>query len=111
MPETNPTPVKIDRRLVGDPIQIDGRSVQPVARLHGRLGSGGGPAGGGAGGMLRLEPVEVIVRQADGVESTLALADPTAQALRAMAGGAVAVAAMSIGLAVLARLLGRRRRS
>jgi hypothetical protein len=108
MPATAPTPSKIDRRLVGNPIQIDGRIVQPVARLHGRLGSGGSQAGGGAGGMLRLEPVAVIVRQADGAESTVALPDPTAETLRGMAGAAVAVAALSVVLNVLARVLRRR---
>jgi hypothetical protein len=111
MTETPSAPSEFDRRLVGDLIHIGGRSLQPVARLRGRMGSGGGQAGGGAGGMLRLEPVEAIVREADGAEFTLALADPTAQALRAMAGGAVAVAVVSIGLAVLARLLRRRQRS
>ncbi len=62
MSETTPTPARIDRRLVGAPIQIDGRIVQPVARLRGRLGSGGDRKGGGAAGQFRLEPVEVIVR-------------------------------------------------
>ncbi len=108
MPATAPTPSRIDRRLVGNPIQIDSRIVQPVARLRGRLGSGGSQTGGGAGGMLRLEPVAVIVRQADGAESTVALADPTAEALRSMAGAAVAVAVLSIVLTMLARVLRRR---
>ena len=108
MAETSSMPTKIDRRLVGYPIEIDGRSVQPVAHLRGRLGVGGNTQVGGAGGRFSLEPVEVIVREANGVESTLALADPIAQALRAIAGVAVAVSAVSIGLAVLARL---RRRS
>jgi hypothetical protein len=111
MPESTPSPTKIDRRLAGEPVQIDGRSVQVVARLRGRLGAGGNTQGSGAGGQFSVEPVEVIVREADGAESTLALADPVAQALRAMAGSAMAVAAASIGLAVLARLLRRRQRS
>ena len=111
MAETKSVPSKIDRRLVGEPIQIDSRSVQPVARLRGRLGVGGNPQGGGAGGQFSLEPVEVIVHEADGAESTLALADPTAQALRAMAGVAIAVATVSITLAVLAPLWRRSQRS
>ena len=104
MAETNPMPSKIDRRLIGEPIQIDSRSVQVVARLRGRLGSGGNPQAGGAGGQFSLEPVEVIVREADHVESTLALSDPTAQALRSMAGVAVAVAVLSLATSALARL-------
>lgn len=108
MAETPSIPSKIDRRLVGDPVEIDGRALQPVARLRGRMGAGGNEQGGGAGGRFSLEPVEVIVREADGAESIVALADPNGGALRAMGAVAVAVAALSIMLAVLARL-GRRR--
>jgi uncharacterized spore protein YtfJ len=111
MPETNSSPTKIDRRLAGEPVQVDGYNVQPVARLRGRCGAGGNQQGNGAGCHLSVEPVEVVVRTEDGVESTLALADPSAQALRAIAGVAIAVAAVSIGLAVLARLRRRRQRS
>ena len=109
MAETPSVPSKIDRRLVGDPIEIDGRSIQPVARVRGRFGAGDSEQVDGAGGRYSLEPVEVIVREADGAESVLALADPTAQALRAMAAVAVVVAVLSIKLAVLARLWRHRR--
>lgn len=103
MTETNSIPTKIDRRLLGEQIEIDDRSVQPVARVRGRCGAGGNKQGAGAGCQLSVEPVEVIVREADGAVSTLALDDPTAQALRTMAGLAIAVALLSITLAVLAR--------
>ncbi|HNS03916.1 MAG TPA: hypothetical protein PKM78_16230 [Anaerolineae bacterium] len=109
MSETTPTPARIDRRLVGAPIQIDGRIVQPVARLRGRLGSGGDRKGGGAAGQFCLEPVEVIVRQADGGEATVALRDPTAEALQGIMRAAAAVTLLSVALSVLARLLRRGR--
>lgn len=111
MAETPSVPSKIDRRLVGDPIEIDGRSIQAVARLRGRCGASGNKQGAGAGCQLSVEPVELIVREAGGAESALALGDPTAQALRTMAGLAIAVALFSITLAVLARLWRRRQRS
>jgi hypothetical protein len=109
MTEHRSTPSKIDRRLTGDPIAIDGRHLQPVARVHGRWGVSGNQQSSGGGGWLRVEPVEVIVRGLDGVESRLALVDPTAEALRAMARVATMVAVTSMGLAALARLLRRRR--
>jgi hypothetical protein len=109
MAKTNPMPPKIDRRLVGDPIQIDGYSLQPVARVRGRYGAGGSKEGGGAGGQFSVEPVEVIVRAADGTQSTLALADPSAQALRSMAGVAATVAALAVAFNIVGRLLRRRR--
>ena len=108
MSDTRPIPSKIDRRVVGDPIQIDGRTVQPVARVRGRIGAGGGSSAGGGGGMLRVEPVGVIVREADGAESTLALTNPVAQALRGMAGVAAAVAVLSVAVTIVARLARRR---
>jgi hypothetical protein len=108
MAETNSMPSKIDRRLIGDPIQIDGYSIQPVARVRGRIGAGGSEQGGGAGGQFSVEPVEVIVRAASGAESTLVLADPSAQALRSMAGVAVAVAMLAVALNVLVQLMRRR---
>ncbi len=107
MAQPSSMPSKIDRRLVGEPVVIDGRSVQVVARLRGRLGMGGNTQGGGAGGQFSLEPVELIVREADGVESSLALSDPTSQALRSIAGVAVAVAALSLASSVLVRLARR----
>lgn len=110
MAETPSVPLKIDRRLVGDTIEIDGLSIQPVARVRGRMGAGGSEQGGGAGGRFSLEPVEVIVRERTGAQSTLALVDPSAQALRAMAGVAVTVAVLAIALGVLARLWRRRQR-
>jgi uncharacterized spore protein YtfJ len=111
MPESISSPTKIDRRLAGEPVQVNGYSVQPVARLRGRCGVGGNEQGNGAGCHLSVEPVEVIVREADGAESTLELVDPTTQALRALAGSAVAVAAAAVALAVLVRLRRRRQRS
>jgi uncharacterized spore protein YtfJ len=107
MPETRPTPTRIDRRVVGDPIEIGDRTVQPVARVRGRVGAGSGPSGGAAGGMLRVEPVEVLVREADGAESALALPNPTAQAVRGMAGVAAAVAVVSVAVNIVVRLARR----
>jgi uncharacterized spore protein YtfJ len=109
MPESITSPTKIDRRLVGEMVEVDGYSVQPMARLRGRCGAGGNEQGSSAGCHLSVEPVEVVVRTEDGVESTLPLADPTAQALRAMARVGIAVTAVSIGLAALAQLRRRRR--
>lgn len=109
MAETNSMPSKIDRRLIGDPIQIDGYSIQPVARVRGRIGAGGSEQGGAAGGQFSVEPVEVIVRAASGAESTLVLADPSAQALRSIAGVAVAVVMLAVAISLVARLLLRRR--
>ncbi len=106
MTETNSVPQKLDRRLLGEAIEIDGRSIQAVARVHGRCDAGGNAQGSGAGCRLNVEPVELIVREADGAESRVALADPSVPALRALARVTLVVAAVSIALAVLARRRG-----
>ena len=108
MTEHRSTPSKIDRRLTGDPIAIDGRQVQPVARVHGRWDVSGNQQSGGAGGRLNVQPLEVLVREADGSQTTLALVDPNAQVLRTMVGVAAGVALACAALSGLARVLPRR---
>lgn len=110
MSGTTSSPKMIDRRLAGEPVQIGGYRVQQVARLRGRLGAGGNAQGSGAGGHFSLEPVEALVRTVDGVESRVALADPSTQALRALTGAAGAVAMVSLASILLARLWPRLRR-
>jgi hypothetical protein len=75
------------------PIVVGERSVRPVARVSGWRAERRDPAGGGAGAWLRLAPVAVVVREPDGRERRLALADGTGDALRGLAAAALAVAA------------------
>ena len=65
MTEHRSTPSKIDRRLTGDPIAIDGRQVQPVARVHGRWDVSGNRQSGG--GMGSAKPRGIIKITPDGV--------------------------------------------
>ncbi|OFX12887.1 MAG: hypothetical protein A2V59_09125 [Armatimonadetes bacterium RBG_19FT_COMBO_69_19] len=57
--------------VFGDPIQLDGRTVIPVASVQYGFGMGGGtgpgkdkdteaPGGGGGGGGVRIEPIALI---------------------------------------------------
>ena len=98
----SPKPRKIDKHLHGEPIQAGGRTVEPVARLSGFIGRGGGENGSGGGGWLKLKPQEVIVRDGKSAEQRLDLNDPTAIALRgvAMAGMAVAVVSWRVMIVV-----------
>ncbi len=81
MPETNPTPTTIDRRLVGDPLEIGDRTVQPVARMRGRVG---------AGGLGHAKPCGVIKITPDGVSF-----EPTANPLQIPLAG-ILMAAWSV---------------
>lgn len=97
-------PSKIDRRLEGDPIQVDAITLRPVARLTGLAGYGGDRNGGG-GAWVTLKPQEVVVHKDEGAEERVALPDPTAMAVRGIAVAAVAVAVAAWLLMFLAWLV------
>lgn len=83
---------KIEKRLVGDPVAVGERTIQPVARVSGWHGSGGSDAEGGAGTWLRVTPVEVMVRESDGTSYHVPVVNGTRQAMRGMILVALAVA-------------------
>lgn len=93
---------KIDRQLIGEPITIDGRTIQPVARVTGwQVGSNNKMSKGG-GWWLRLTPVEVIVDEGEAKTYQVPLKDGTRAALRGIFFTALMVAA---GCWFLIRLL------
>jgi len=61
-------PTRIDRRLVGEPRPLGNRTLRPVARVSGWSGVSQAGAGHGFGAWLRVQPVELIVQEADGSE-------------------------------------------
>jgi hypothetical protein len=82
MAERDPTRTRVDRRLVGEPIPVGERTIQPVAQVSGWYGSGRSETGSGAGAWVRITPVEVIVREGDGDEYSVPITDGTREALR-----------------------------
>ena len=48
------------RSIVGEPIEVDGKTIIPVIKISMGFGGGGGESGGGGGG-IRIEPVAFIV--------------------------------------------------
>ena len=58
------------KAVFGDPVELDGRKVIPVASVQYGFGMGGGtgpkreeheaPGGGGGGGGVRVEPIAVV---------------------------------------------------
>jgi len=92
MPEEKTRPNRLDWELVGEPILVGNRAVQPVARLSGWAGGNMSEKGGGAGAWVRVRPVEVVVREADGTESRVPIVDAEQAAIRGMVVPALAVA-------------------
>ncbi len=87
-------PNRIDQELVGQPLVVGGRTIQPIARLSGWAGGNLGKQGGGGGGWVCVRPVEVVVREADGAESRVHIADAGQAAVRGVVVPALAVAAV-----------------
>ncbi len=97
------------RRCFGDPLELDGLTVIPVARVSGGGGGGGGEgtdeneAGGGGFGTgfgLRVNPIGVYEVHADGV-----VWKPTIDVNRLLKGGQVlgGIIAVCITLVTLVR--------
>ncbi len=102
------SPLRHTKRLVmGEPQEIAGFKIQPVARLTGwHWTSRNGNAGGG---VMRLSPIEVVVQDANGGEQRLALPNPTRGALLGMLAGGIGVAAVCSLVMLVVSLIGAKR--
>jgi uncharacterized spore protein YtfJ len=88
------------RTVYGEPIEIDGRKVIPVASVQYGFGMGGGlgpkqdesdpPGGGGGGGGMRVRPV-ALIEVADGKVKVEPIVDVSRLAMMAMFVGAWSV--------------------
>lgn len=97
-------PVRIDRQLVGPAVTIGGQVVQMTARLMGWSAGETRASSDWGGALVKLVPVEAVVRRADGSEHRVTMSDPTGQSLRGMASIAAVVAAGCSVLILIARL-------
>jgi hypothetical protein len=95
------------RLCFGEPLEAQGRTVLPVARVRAAGGLGAPRAGrrAGGGGRLDARPVGVLEVGPDGVHFTRL---PTSPALQAAGAGAAAAVVLT-GAATALRLLGRAR--
>ena len=93
---------KFSERIVGEPLEVGGRTIRPVVRVSGWRGAGGDGSAGGAGVQLRAEPEAVIIHERDRREHRVPTPDNTRLILWGLAGAALMVAVAS---QVVARLL------
>lgn len=98
MPEYHSDSRMINRRLSGDEVVLGVYTLTPLARLRGRVGN----RKTRAQAMLRLEPVEVLVRGPRG-EQRIAIGDQTAVILGVLVVVALLIAAAALGVARAAR--------
>ena len=93
---------KFSDRIVGEPLEVGGRTIRPVVRVSGWRGAGGDGSAGGAGVQLRAEPEAVIIHERDRREHRVPTPDNTSLILWGLAGVALIVAVASH---VVARVL------
>ncbi len=85
---------RIDREITGAADEIDGRTIQPVARLRGLIGNWDSDAGRAEFASLRLEPQAAVIEEAGGKTRRLRLDQSPRPGLTTMLLIAVAVAAL-----------------
>ena len=68
---------RISERIVGELLEIGGRTIRPVVRMSGWRSTGGDMLAGGTGVKLRTRPAGVIVFERDGREYRLPTPDNT----------------------------------
>jgi hypothetical protein len=93
MSSQNPEFKQFEKRLVGEPMVIGEYSIQPVAQAAGWQLTARGETGEGAGALLRVTPLEVIVRKGEGEPYPLLLANETEEAMKGIALGGLVIAA------------------
>jgi hypothetical protein len=87
---------RISERIVGEPLEIGGRTIRPVVRVSGWRGARGDMSSGSAGVQLRGEPEGVLILEPDGREHRLPTPDYTRLILWGLAGLALMVALASL---------------
>lgn len=99
---------RIDRILAGDSFDVAGYVLEPVAKAAGRYGSGGDERGDGRGAWVRVQPLEMRVRDPGGSEYRVSITDPTDDAVRNMVRMGLIVAAISVVAMLIGSILARR---
>lgn len=93
---------RISERIEGEPIEIGGRTIRPVARVSGWRGAGDDASSGGTRVRLQVEPEAVIILERGGRAHRVPTPDNTRLILWGLAGVALMVAVAS---QVVARVL------
>ena len=94
MTNQNPEFKQFEKRLEGESVVAGEYSLQPVAQVAGWQMKAKGETGQGAGALLRVKPIEVIVSKGDGEPFPVHLTSETEEAIKGIAISALAIAAL-----------------
>jgi hypothetical protein len=86
---------RISKHIMGEPLEIGGRTIRPVVRVSGWRGARGDMSSGSAGVQLRGEPAGMFILEPDGREHRVPTPDYTRLTLWGLAGLALMVAVAS----------------
>ena len=93
MTNQNPEFKKLEKRLEGQSIVVGEYTIQPIAQVSGWHMTAKGETAEGAGALLRVMPIEVIVGKGEDEPYPVPLTDESQEAMKgiAMAGLSVAI--------------------
>jgi ADP-ribosylglycohydrolase len=94
MTNQNPEFKQFEKRLEGESVVVGEYSLKPVAQVAGWHMTAKGETGQGAGALLRVKPLEVIVSKGDGEPYPIHLTSETEEAMQGIAISALAIAAL-----------------
>ena len=94
MTSQNPEFNKIEKRLVGESIVVSEYTVQPVAQVTGWHMTARGETAEGAGALLRVTPIEVIVGKGDDEPYPVPITNESQEAMKGIAIAGLSVAAI-----------------
>ena len=84
MTNQNPEFKQFEKRLEGESVVVGEYSLQPVAQVAGWQMKAKGETGQGAGALLRVKPIEVIVSKGDGEPFPVHLTSETEEAIKGL---------------------------
>ncbi|MFC1996806.1 hypothetical protein ACFLXI_04265 [Chloroflexota bacterium] len=90
----NPEFKKLEKRLEGESMVVGEYTVQPVAQVTGWYMTASGETGEGAGALLRVTPLEVVVGKGEDEPYPIPLTNETEAALKGIGLGGLFVAAL-----------------
>ena len=94
MTNKDPEFKKFEKRLEGESVVVGEYSLQPVAQVTGWHMMAKGETGQGAGALLRVKPLKVIVSKGDGEPYPIHLTSEAEEAMKGIAISALAIAAI-----------------
>lgn len=96
----------VDKRLNAEPTLLDGRMVEYVAQMSGRLWSGGGTGTVMTGALIRIRPVAIVVHNG-GETRSIQIGDSAHAASREIIVAAGMVSVFCVLIMLAARILTR----